>query len=67
MPIGWVAVGRPAQILPPGEHERIWAIQKPLDFPHTVYGLERSAATMEKITRGLSMRLGAHAADEPVG
>ena len=38
VPIGWVAVGNPAQILPPGEHERIWEIQKPLDFPLTVYG-----------------------------
>jgi carbonic anhydrase/acetyltransferase-like protein (isoleucine patch superfamily) len=65
VPIGWVAVGNPAQILPPGEHERIWEIQKPLDFPLTVYGFARSEATMQKITRRLSEALGSHASDEP--
>jgi carbonic anhydrase/acetyltransferase-like protein (isoleucine patch superfamily) len=65
VPIGWVAVGSPAQILPPGEHERIWEIQKPLDFPLTVYGFERSEATMQKITRRISEALGSHASDEP--
>src|SRR5882757_83630 len=46
VPIGWVAVGDPAQILPASEHERIWEVQRPLDFPLTVYDLERSAASM---------------------
>ena len=32
-PIGWVAVGDPARIFPPGQHEQIWAIQDALDFP----------------------------------
>jgi len=64
VPIGWVAVGSPAQVLPPSEHERIWEIQKPLNFPLTVYGFERSEATMEKITRRLSEALGSHASDE---
>ncbi len=41
VPIGWVAVGTPAEILPPGDHERIWAIQKPLDFPRYVFNTER--------------------------
>ena len=66
VPIGWVAVGSPAQILPPGEHERIWAVQEPMNFPLTVYGFERSEATMEKITRRLSEVLGSHASDECV-
>lgn len=65
VPIGWVAVGNPAQVLPPGEHDRIWEIQKPLNFPLAVYGFERSEATMEKITRRLSETLGSHASDEP--
>ncbi len=43
VPIGWVAVGDPAEILPPEAHERIWARQRPLDFPRTVFGLERDA------------------------
>lgn len=41
VPINWVAVGNPAAILPPDDHERIWAIQKPLDFPGFIFGVER--------------------------
>jgi carbonic anhydrase/acetyltransferase-like protein (isoleucine patch superfamily) len=67
VPIGWVAVGDPAQILPPNEHDRIWEIQEPLNFPLTVYGFDRPEATMEKITRRLSEALGAHTSDEPIG
>jgi carbonic anhydrase/acetyltransferase-like protein (isoleucine patch superfamily) len=44
VPIGWIAVGDPAQILPPEDHDRIWAIQEPLDFPGTVFGLPRAPA-----------------------
>jgi carbonic anhydrase/acetyltransferase-like protein (isoleucine patch superfamily) len=65
VPIGWVAVGNPAQIIPPSEHERIWEIQKPLNFPLTVYGFDRSEATMEKITGRLCEALGSHVHDEP--
>ena len=64
VPIGWVAVGDPAQVLPPGEHERIWSVQKPLNFPLSVYGLDRSEATMEKITSRVAEALGSHLADE---
>ena len=64
VPIGWVAVGNPAQILPPTEHERIWQIQEPLNFPLTVYGFERSEATMKKITGQLSRVLGSYASNE---
>ena len=66
VPIGWVAVGDPAQILPPGEHEAIWASQKPLDFPRFVYGVERAPegeSNMEEITRRLSEALGSHRDD----
>jgi len=65
VPIGWVAVGSPAQILPPHEHEKIWELQEPLNFPLTVYGLERSQANMAEITRRLSKALWSHANDEP--
>ena len=43
VPIGWIAVGDPAEILPPDEHDRIWSMQKPLDFPQYVFGVARSA------------------------
>lgn len=64
VPIGWVAVGNPASILPPNEHEKIWEIQKPLNFPLTVYGLDRAEADMVKITQRLSEALGSHADDQ---
>jgi len=64
VPIGWVAVGDPASILPAGEHERIWAIQKPLNFPLTVYGFEREEADIVKITRRLAANLASHREDE---
>jgi carbonic anhydrase/acetyltransferase-like protein (isoleucine patch superfamily) len=67
VPIGWVAIGNPAQLFPPGEHERIWAIQEPLNFPLTVYGLERSEATTAQITHRLSEALGSHLSDETCG
>ena len=51
VPIGWVAVGDPAQIYPPGQHERIWAIQESLDFPGTVYGVSRETPATERMSR----------------
>lgn len=41
VPLGWIAVGDPAQIFPPDKHNDIWAVQKPLDFPGYVFGAER--------------------------
>lgn len=41
VPINWVAVGTPVQILPPERHDDIWAVQKPLNFPGYVYGIDR--------------------------
>jgi carbonic anhydrase/acetyltransferase-like protein (isoleucine patch superfamily) len=64
VPIGWVAVGDPASILPPDQHDRIWEIQKPLNFPLTVYGLEREEADMVNITRRLATSLASHRDDK---
>lgn len=44
VPIGWIAVGDPAQIFPPHEHEKIWKIQESLNFPKSVYGIDRSSS-----------------------
>ena len=63
VPIGWIAVGNPAELFPPDQHEAIWNLQKPLNFPLTVYGFDRSEASMRKITRRLSEVLGAHMDD----
>lgn len=63
VPIGWVAVGNPAKILSPDQHEAIWEIQKPLNFPLKVYGFDREEASMEKITGRLAVSLGSHRED----
>ena len=61
VPIGWVAVGDPAEILPPDRHDEIWEIQKPLHFPVEVYGLDRSTPDlMQEVTRRLSDALAGH-------
>jgi carbonic anhydrase/acetyltransferase-like protein (isoleucine patch superfamily) len=66
VPIGWVAVGDPAEILPPEQHDRIWAVQEPLDFPRTVFGLERPPAgetIMPELTRRYTRALARHRQD----
>jgi carbonic anhydrase/acetyltransferase-like protein (isoleucine patch superfamily) len=65
VPIGWVAVGDPATILPPDRHEEIWAIQRELDFPGTVYGVARDVS-MRELMRCQSDYYGAHRDDTPV-
>jgi carbonic anhydrase/acetyltransferase-like protein (isoleucine patch superfamily) len=57
VPIGWVAVGDPAELCPPSAHEAIWEIQRKLDFPGTVWGTDRSVSQGEstkRFARGLS-------------
>ncbi len=66
VPIGWIAVGDPAKVLPPDKHDRIWAIQEPLDFPRTMFGLERAPAgetIMPELTRRYATFLGRHRND----
>jgi len=64
VPIGWVAVGDPARILPPDRHDEIWAVQAPLDFPQWVYGVDRGTpGLMREVTRRMSEALGRHAGD----
>ena len=70
VPIGWVAVGDPAAILPPNAHERIWDLQEPLDFPRVVFGQERPApgdTIMPELTRRYAAVLRSHAGDEEIG
>jgi carbonic anhydrase/acetyltransferase-like protein (isoleucine patch superfamily) len=66
VPIGWVAVGDPAQILPPDQHEKIWAVQELLNFPREVFGLDRAPAgqtIMPQLTRRYARALAAHLDD----
>ena len=67
-PIGWVAVGDPAQILPPDAHDEIWSIQASLDFPGTVFGVPRApdgASRMPEVMARYARSLGRHADDTP--
>jgi carbonic anhydrase/acetyltransferase-like protein (isoleucine patch superfamily) len=66
VPIGWVAVGNPAAILPPDRHDAIWAIQEPLDFPGEVFGVERSPEMMAEIMSRYSSYLGHHRQDRVI-
>jgi len=69
IPIGWVAVGDPAQIFPPGEHDHIWALQEPLNFPRTVFGLERAPdgeTIMPEMTTRYARALGRHFEDKRI-
>ena len=63
IPIGWVAVGNPAKLFSPDQHEEIENIQRPLNFPLTVYGYDRPELTMKKVTQRLSENLGSHIND----
>lgn len=60
VPIGWIAVGD--AVLSPDRHDEIWAIQKGLDFPGTVYGVVRDV-TMAELMRRQSEFYGAHRDD----
>jgi len=66
VPIGWVAVGDPAEILPPDEHDQIWAVQRTLEFPRVVYGLDREpdgSVDMRELTARVAAGLRRHAQD----
>jgi hypothetical protein len=59
--IGWVAVGD--QVLSPDRHEEIWAIQRELDFPGTVYGEPRGDDLMARVMPRQTAWLAAHCDD----
>lgn len=70
VPIGWIAVGDPVQILPPDRHDAIWAAQEPLEFPRHVFGFERPTdgttimpEMMPRYARSLARR---HSGDRPI-
>ncbi len=69
VPLGWVAVGDPAEILPPEAHDRIWEIQKALDFPRHVFGMERppeGQSIMPQVMPRYARALGRHRDDRVV-
>jgi carbonic anhydrase/acetyltransferase-like protein (isoleucine patch superfamily) len=67
VPIGWVAVGDPAQVFPPKDDEQIWAIQKTMDFPGTVFGVAREDWSMTDVMARYTRALGRHRHDRDFG
>ncbi len=51
VPIGWIAAGSPAQLFAPDQHEDLWPVQEPLDFPGTAYGVPRGTSMREIMRR----------------
>jgi carbonic anhydrase/acetyltransferase-like protein (isoleucine patch superfamily) len=69
LPIGWIAVGDPAQMFPPKSHDEIWAVQRTLDFAGTVTGLapeELASGAMNALTRTYAELYGRHRDDRIV-
>jgi len=67
VPIGWVAVGEPLQVLSPDRHEEIWAAQRELDFPGYVFGLDRETPDlMVQLTERYGRGLARHSDDRRV-
>jgi gamma-carbonic anhydrase len=47
VPIGWIALGDPAELYSPDRHDELDPVQRSLDFPQTVFGLPRGAPAGE--------------------
>ena len=65
VPIGWIAIGNPAKILPTKNHDEIDSIQKPLNFPKYVYGVDREDGqnNMPEIMKMMTTSLKSHKDD----
>ncbi|MFD2795918.1 gamma carbonic anhydrase family protein [Promicromonospora vindobonensis] len=68
VPIKWVAVGDPAQVLPPEKDDEIDEVLSRMDFAQQVYGLERRPGggvdmDMVEVTRHETAGLADHRAD----
>lgn len=66
LPIGWIAAGDPARLFAPDRHDELWEVQREMDFPGTVFGLERGEATLERVTRRYAESFGRHRGDRLV-
>jgi hypothetical protein len=64
VPIGWVAVGDPVQLLSPDRAEDIAAAQPELDFPGHVFGVDRDTPDlMVQLTERYGSSLSRHTHD----
>lgn len=65
VPIGWIAVGNPARLFSPDQHDELWPLQAEQDFPGYVFGVARgSPDAMVQITQRWTRSLSVHLDDE---
>src|SRR5260370_7428266 len=62
VPMGWFAGGQPAELVAPGDWDRIRAIMGPLDYPGTVFGVG-AGSLMPDIARRYARGLALHHRD----
>jgi carbonic anhydrase/acetyltransferase-like protein (isoleucine patch superfamily) len=62
VPIGWIAAGDPARLFSPDRHDELWEVQRGLDFPGTVYGVDRGTPMRDVLARQTAFH-GAHRDD----
>jgi carbonic anhydrase/acetyltransferase-like protein (isoleucine patch superfamily) len=68
VPIGWIAVGAPAELLSPEHDAEISAAQPELDFPGYVFGVDRNTPDlMVQLTERYGRSLARHADDQRIG
>jgi carbonic anhydrase/acetyltransferase-like protein (isoleucine patch superfamily) len=65
VPIGWIAVGDPVEIISPQEDEKRRKLMEPQDFYRTVFGADRESVgqMMPEIMRRYTRSLGSHRMD----
>ncbi len=65
VPMGWFAGGQPAELVAPGDWDRIRAIMGPLDYPGTIFGIGASntGSLMPDIARRYARGLALHHQD----
>ena len=66
VPMGWFAGGDPAELVPPGDWERIRQLVGPLDYAGTVFGLGETDSSMPDIARRYARGLALHSRDRIV-
>ena len=69
VPIKWIAVGDPAQLISPDQHEEIDKVLGGMQFPRRVYGLERQPSSgvdmdMKEVTEQETSSLTEHHGDK---
>ena len=66
VPDGWSAIGNPAQVVPPGEDERLLVSLEGLNFTRAVFGADRDQAGLEPYRAVFAQHHGDRVIDGPL-